>query len=201
MKNIPTQFGAGSRVRILRFLLSNVGRVVTSDEIRKASRNTPEWRRRLRELRDEFGYQIQSHRDRRELSWGQYMLATERRLPVMPPAMPEQIAVLVLERDDYTCQMCGMGACDRDPFHPWIAVRMTVGHIIQSYRGDTDLPSNLRSVCTNCNDGLKNVELPKPDRIELLTQVRRATLDDQLYLFEWLRAKFAKVRRPEQVKE
>lgn len=44
---------AGSRSRILAFLLANVGRVVGKDKIRHASGNASEWARRLRELRDE----------------------------------------------------------------------------------------------------------------------------------------------------
>ena len=41
----------------------------------------------------------------------------------------------------------------------------------------------------NCNEGLQNTARPKPDRIHLLAQVRRATIDDQETLMEWLLGK------------
>jgi len=70
--NIPPEIGTGSRRRILEYLLKNVGRVLSSDEIRKASGGVSEWARRLRELRDEYGYQVLSHKDRANLKPGQY---------------------------------------------------------------------------------------------------------------------------------
>jgi hypothetical protein len=57
----------GSKQRILDFLLANIGRVIDGEEIREASGNVSEWARRVRELRDEEGYQILTHRDRRDL--------------------------------------------------------------------------------------------------------------------------------------
>jgi hypothetical protein len=196
MANIPKEVGSGARSRVLQFLLANIGKVVTSAEIRNASGDTSEWARRLRELRDEFGFQILSHKDRRELKPGQYILETDVRLPVMPRLISKETRAFVLERNGYTCQMCGLGASDPDPFHPGLKVRLALGHIIDKSKGGTDTPGNLRAVCTNCNEGLQNTAPPKPDRIELMKQVRRATVDDQLHLLEWLEQKYAKIRPP-----
>jgi hypothetical protein len=184
----------GSRARILRFLLANIGRVIGKDEIRQASGNASEWARRLRELRDEFGYQILSHKDRRELKPGQYLLETDVRLPALPRSISKETRAFVLERNGYTCQMCGLAASDPDPYHSGLKVRLTMGHIIDKSKGGKDSPENLRAVCTNCNQGLQNSAPPKPDRIELLKQARRATLEDQLHLLEWLEKKFEKIR-------
>lgn len=186
--------GKGSRAKILRFLLANIGRVVGKDEIRKASGNPSEWARRLRELRDEFGYQILSHKDRRDLKPGQYLIETDVRLPALPRAISKETRAFVLERNGYTCQMCGRAAGDPDPFHPGQKVRLTMGHIIDKSKGGPDTPENLRAICNNCNEGLQNISPPKPDRIELLKQVRRATIGDQLHLLEWLEQKYAKIR-------
>ncbi|MGB6738800.1 MAG: HNH endonuclease signature motif containing protein [Candidatus Sulfotelmatobacter sp.] len=191
-----TEFGSGSRARILKFLLANIGRIVTSKEIREASGDASEWARRLRELRDEFGFQILSHKDRRELKPGQYLLQTDARLPVMPRAISKETRAFVLERNGYTCQMCGLGAGDPDPFHHGLKVRLVLGHIIDKSKDGPDTPGNLRAVCTNCNEGLQNTSPPKPDRLELMKQVRRATVDDQLHLLEWLEQKYAKIRPP-----
>jgi hypothetical protein len=61
-------------------------------------------------------------------------------------------------------------------------------------KGGPDTPENLRAVCTNCNEGLQNSAPPKPRRIELLKQVRRATIDDQMHLLAWLEKRFEKIR-------
>jgi hypothetical protein len=175
-------------------MLANIGRVVGKDEIRRAAGNASEWARRLRELRDEHGYQILSHKDRRELKPGQYLLQTDARLPALPRSISKETRAWVLERNGYTCQMCGAAAGDADDYHLGQKIRLTMGHIIDKSKGGLDTPENLRAVCTNCNEGLQNAAPPKPDRIELLKQVRRATIDDQLHLLAWLQGKFEKIR-------
>ena len=180
----------GSKKRILDFLLTNIGRVIEGEEIREASGNVSEWARRVRELRDEEGYQILTHRDRRDLKPGQYLLETDKRLPTFARAISKETRAYVLERNGYTCQMCGLAAGDPDPFESTRTVRLTMGHIIDKSKGGSDTSNNLRAICTNCNEGIQNISPPKPDRLHLITQVRRATIDDQLYLLEWLERKF-----------
>ena len=180
----------GSKARVLEFLLANRGRVVTSDEIRAASGNASEWGRRLRELRDEEGWQILSHRDRDSLKPGEYLLETTKRKPAFARNISKETRAIVLERNGYTCQMCGMAAGDPDPYTTGRTVRLTMGHIVEKDKGGTDDPGNLRAVCTNCNEGLQNIAPPKPDRLQLLTYVRKATRDDQKAVLEWLLTKF-----------
>ena len=48
---------------------------------------------------------------------------------------------------------------------------------------------------TNCNEGLQNTAPPKPDRLQLMKQVRRARVDDQLHLLDWLEQKFRNNRQ------
>ena len=184
----------GSKKRILDFLLTNIGRVIEGEEIREASGNVSEWARRVRELRDEEGYQILTHRDRRDLKPGQYLLETDKRLPSFARTISKETRAYVLERNGYTCQMCGLAAGDPDPFESTRTVRLTMGHIIDKSKGGSDTSNNLRAICTNCNEGLQNISPPKPDRLHLITQVRRATIDDQLYLLEWLERKFKYTR-------
>ncbi len=186
---------SGSRARILDFFLAHVGEIVNSKQIRDASGGASEWARRLRELRDEYGYQILSHKDRGELAPGQYLLETDLRLPLIPRLISKETRAFVLERNGYTCQMCGAGAGDPDPFHAGLKIRLTLGHIIDKSKGGLDTPGNLHAVCSTCNQGLQNAAPPKPDRIELLKQVRRATVSDQMHLLEWLEKKYANVRK------
>jgi len=195
MSQIPREIGSGSRRRVLEFLLGNKGQVVTSDQIRKASGNASEWARRLRELRDEYGYPILSHKDRGNLKPGEYILESDKRRPALPRGISKETRAYVLDRNGYTCQMCGAAAGDADPYHPGRTIRLALAHIIDKSKGGTDTAENLRAQCTNCNEGLQNIALARPDRIHVVAQVRRATIDDQLYVLEWLEKKFEKVRR------
>lgn len=180
----------GSKALILDFLLANVGRVLEGGEIQDAAGGVSEWARRLRELRNEDGWQILSHKDLATLKPGQYLLQTTKRLPAFKRGISKETRAWVLERNGYTCQMCGLSAADPDPFNVNRTIRLTMGHIIDKSKGGADTPENLRAVCTNCNEGLQNAGLPKPDRIFLLSQIRRAKIDDQRAVFDWLAQKF-----------
>lgn len=180
----------GSKQRILDFFLQNLGKVLESRDIQRASGGASEWARRVRELRNEAGYQILSHKDRADLKPNQYLLETTVRLPAFERSISKETRAQVLERNGYTCQMCGVAAGDPDPLGGKRTVRLTMGHIIDKSKGGEDTPSNLRAVCTNCNEGLQNTALPKPDQIHLLAQIRRATIQDQRAVLDWLLKKF-----------
>ncbi len=181
---------SGSKELILRFFLSNIGKVLEAKEIQKASGGAVEWARRVRELRNEEGYQILSHKDRSDLKPGQYLLETAHRVPAFKREISKETRAWVLERNGYTCQMCGVAAGDQDPLNESRTVRLTIGHIKDKSKGGDDSPNNLRAICTNCNEGLQNTALPKPDQVYLLSQIRRATITDQETVLKWLLKKF-----------
>jgi len=181
---------AGSKKLILEFFLENIGKVLESRQIQAASGGASEWARRVRELRNEDGYQILTHKDRVDLKPHQYLMETAKRVPGFARNISKETRAWVLERNGYTCQMCGLAAGDSDPFNTARTVRLTMGHILDKSKGGDDSPQNLRAICTNCNEGLQNTALPKPDRIHLLAQIRRATISDQQAVFEWLLRKF-----------
>jgi hypothetical protein len=115
---------------------------------------------------------------------------TAERRPAFERTISKETRAYVLERNGYTCQMCGVAAGDEDPYNPKRTVRLTIGHIIEKDKGGSDEPGNLRALCTNCNEGLQNIAPPKPDRLQLLTYVRKATRTDQLAVLGWLLTKF-----------
>jgi hypothetical protein len=179
-----------SKQLILDFFSANLGEVLTSRQIQLASGGATEWARRVRELRNEEGYQILTHKDRSDLKPNEYLLLTLKRLPAFKRNISKETRAWVLERNGYTCQMCGAAAGDPDPLGGPRTVRLTMGHIIDQSKGGDDSPQNLRAVCANCNEGLQNTALPKPDRVHLLSQIRRARVDDQKAVLDWLLAKF-----------
>ncbi len=187
-----------TKTALLEFFLANVGRVIEARELQEAARFAAEWARRVRELRNEMGYQILSHKDRADLKPGQYLLETEKRLPAFSRNISKETRAYVLERNGYTCMMCGMSAGDEDPYQPTRKVRLTMGHIKDKSKGGDDTPQNLRAVCTNCNEGLQNAAPPKPDLLMLLSHVRRATIEDQKAVLEWLLGKYKLKAQPKE---
>lgn len=117
-------------------------------------------------------------------------METIERVPAFARSVGKDTRALVLERNGYTCQMCGVAAGDPDPLGGNRTVRLTLGHIIDKSKGGDDSPRNLRAVCTNCNEGLQNLAPPKPDRLYLLAQIRKATIQDQESVLNWLLLKF-----------
>jgi hypothetical protein len=183
----------GSKDRIREFLLANIGRVVTSIEIRDAAGpEVSEWARRVRELREDEGWPILTHNDNAGLKPGQYLLKDA------PPGrsnvsfsrnISARLRAEVLDRNGFTCQWCGLTPGEIDP-ETGRKVRLHIGHIVDKNIGGKEELSNLRTLCSTCNQGAKNITSEKPTGLWLLSQVRRAGQDEQLAVLKWLRQKF-----------
>jgi hypothetical protein len=180
----------GSRARLRAYFLSNVGRVLESDELREASGNASEWARRVRELRAEEGYQILTHNDRSDLKPGQYLLLDPKPIPAFERGISKETRAFVLDRNGFTCQMCGAVAGEPHPSDPARKTRLHIGHIVDKSMGGADEPSNLRAICSVCNEGARNLTLDRPSLQKLLIQARRATGRDQLEVLKWLITKY-----------
>lgn len=151
-----------------------------------------EWARRVRELRNEEGYQILTHHDRDDLKPGQYILATSKPLPAFAREISKEVRAYVLDRNGFTCQMCGAVAGEPHPYDSTRKTRLHIGHIVDKSMGGTDDPANLRAICSVCNEGASNLTLDRPSHEKLLIQIRRATGADQIKVLEWLIRKFPK---------
>ena len=161
-----------------------------SDELRQVANNQSEWARRVRELRNEEGYQILTHNDRSELKPGQYLLEIAKPLPAFARQISKETRAFVLDRNGFTCQMCGAVAGEVHPYDATRKTRLHLGHIIDKSMGGSDEPANLRAICSVCNEGASNATLTRPDLQKLLVQVRRATVQDQREVLRWLQKKF-----------
>lgn len=182
----------GAKAKLRAHFLANIGRVMDSEELRVIAENQSEWARRVRELRTEEGYQILTHNDRSELKPGQYLLETPKPQPAFARAISKETRAFVLDRNGFTCQMCGAVAGEPHPYDTTRKTRLHLGHVIDKSMGGTDDPSNLRAICSVCNEGASNATLTRPDLQKLLIQVRRATSQDQLEVLRWLLKKFPK---------
>ena len=136
-------------------------------------------------------WKILTHHDATYLKPGQYVLTEE------PPetavkfgrTISAKLRAEVLDRNGFTCQMCGLTPGDIDS-STGRKVRLHMGHIKDKSLGGKDELSNLRALCSTYNQGAKNITGEKPTAIWLLSQVRRAGQDEQMSVLNWLLKKF-----------
>ncbi len=137
------------------------------------------------------GWKIVTHNDVTYLKPGQYVLTEE------PPeqaikferSISAKLRAEVLDRNGFTCQMCGLTPGEIDPA-TGRKVRLHLGHIKDKSLGGKIELSNLRALCSTCNQGAKNITGEKPTTIWLLSQVRRAGQEEQRSVLNWLSKKF-----------
>ena len=182
--------GGGARAKLRQHFLANIGRVMDGGELRPVAGDISEWARRVRELRTEEGYPILTHNDRSDLHPGQYLLLSAKPEPAFERAISKEVRALVLDRNGFTCQMCGAVAGEAHPYDPSRKTRLHIGHIIDKSMGGSDDPANLRAICSVCNEGAANLTLDRPSSQKLLIQIRRATSGDQVQAMAWLIRKF-----------
>ena len=190
----------GARDLLRDYFLSNLGRVLESDELRIVSGGISEWARRIRELRNEEGFQILTHNDKSELKPGQYLLLTAKPEPAFERGISKETRAIVLDRNGFTCQMCGAGAGEPHPFDLSRKTRLHLGHTIDKSMGGTDDPSNLRAICSICNEGASNITPDRPSVMKLKAQIRKSRGEDQVELLKFLVEKYplqaAKILKP-----
>ena len=172
--------------------LENKGEVLTSAQLQAAiGDDRSEWARRVRELRREEGWPIETNNDTADLRPGQYRLAGD------PPSqgsytITRRISLAqrsrILERNGYTCQSCGAGVEDKtDDGRP---VQLVIDHHEAHAHGGPDSDANLRVLCQACNQGAKDLAVQPPSWVWLMSQVRRAKREDQIKVLEQLESKF-----------
>jgi len=110
--------------------------------------------------------------------------------------MNSELRSKILDRDRFTCQMCGAVSGETHLFDHR-PTRIQIGYFIDKSQGGSDDPANLRALCSVCNEGASNVTLDRPSLHKLLVQVRRATQADQRAVLDWLRTKFPDVATPD----
>jgi hypothetical protein len=179
----------GARDRIREFFIENVGKILTTQQIRKVG-GISEYARRIRELRDEEGFQIKTHVDRADLKPGEYILETLDQRPVISRTISPQLRNEILERNGFTCQLCGAGAGDPDPFNPNRKVRLHIDHIKPLSQGGTNDRNNLRVLCSACNQGKANVQLPSDTALNIIAKIRKLPKSEQLEIYNILKRKF-----------
>jgi len=181
----------GARARLRTYFSQNVGRVLTNKELAEAAGSVTEWARRVRELRSQEGMDIQTQHDRTDLRPGEYVLVSLEPRPAFSASVPPAQRARILHRNGMTCQLCGAGAGEPDPYDPGKRVRLQVDHIVPMSEGGTNEDDNLRALCSACNEGRSNLQIEPSERaLNVLGVVRRAPRDVQDQVYRFLRGKF-----------
>lgn len=175
-----------ARNRIRRFFEENLGKIVTTQQIEKIA-GISDYQRRIRELRNEEGYQIKSYKDRLDLKPNQYILETLKRLPKVDRKISRKLRNEIFERNGFTCRLCGKAAGDPDETNPGRKVQLHIDHEVPLAQGGTNSRENLRVLCSLCNQEKSNLQLASETAINLLARIRKTSRQVQKEVFEALK--------------
>jgi len=140
------------RTKILAYFKQNVGKAVTGEELRYVANDKTEWARRVRELRTEYGWPIETkNTGRPDLSIGSYVLESLRQSPEHDRQIPDPVRGAVLRRDKYKCVSCGWRHDDWNPSDPR---HLELHHKKEHTKGGANTESNLITVCTICHNDI-----------------------------------------------
>lgn len=151
MANQIRKSSAGVRDKLLRFFRSNVGKHITSEELRYVAGNVSEWARRTRELRTEDGWPIITRNNGDPaLPVGVYVLARDEQAPPHDRHIPEIVRREVMRRDNWSCRWRGCGWPHGFPEsdHRYLEAH----HITHHKEGGENVAENLITLCNLHHD-------------------------------------------------
>ena len=150
----------GSQGRILRYLLQNVGEIVTTEELAYVAK-AKEFGRRIRELRTEAGYAIATmFTGRPDLKMGEYVLeSAERIAEPHDRKIPFDVQKAVYERDENRCKNCGWNRSQWRRDDPRM---LELHHLEEHAEGGSNIKENLVCLCSRCHDDVHagRIQLP-----------------------------------------
>ena len=99
-----------------------------------------------------------------------------------------EYAQTVLQRDSFTCQTCGATGAEvggRD--------LMRLGYLARNDETVKNSTLDLKTLCPDCDEGFATAQLlPRMNAQDLLVQLRRATVADQIEVLKWLAKKYSR---------
>ena len=107
--DIRKQHGS-SLEKLLKYFKANIGKPLTSEELRYVAGGKSEWARRIRELRTEQGWPVKTRfTGRPDLPSGMYIMESERQDRPHDRHISDFVRGKVLERDNYACRADTLG--------------------------------------------------------------------------------------------
>lgn len=151
MANQIRKSDAGVRDKLLRFFKANVGKPITSEELRYVAGNVSEWARRTRELRTEDGWPVVTRTSGDpSLPVGVYVLMRDEQAPAHDRHIPEIVRREVMRRDNWSCRWkdCGWPHGFPDTDHRYLEAH----HITHHAKGGENSVQNLVTLCNLHHD-------------------------------------------------
>lgn len=161
MANQIRKSDAGVRDKLLRFFRENVGKPITSEELRYVAGNVSEWARRTRELRTEDGWPVVTRTSGDpSLPVGVYVLMRDEQAPAHDRHIPEIVRREVMRRDNWSCRWVGCGWPNGfpDTDHRYLEAH----HVKQHAHGGENTAENLVTLCNLHHD-----ETHRTDKLEI----------------------------------
>jgi hypothetical protein len=150
MANQIRRSTAGAREKILRYFRANVGKQITSEELRYVA-NISDWPRRARELRTEDGWPIVTRfTGDPTLPAGIYVLERDEQAPAHDRHIPEIVRREVMQRDNWSCRWRGCGW--PHGFPPQDHRFLEAHHRIHHADRGPNTPENLVTLCNLHHD-------------------------------------------------
>lgn len=194
------------RARIEAFLLDNVGKVITREQLIEVARDPgtgiePEnWHQRLSELRTDSGYTILSSRDRKILGSGEYMLASAEKKTTAGKRkfIDAKTWKKVVEEAGYRCQWvdggvrCTLHEGDTDPVGGG-TVHLTPDHKTPHEVNpeiDSNDPNKWQALCGRHQVTKKNYWDHTTGRLNVYAIVQSATETEKRRVYKFLKEYF-----------
>lgn len=132
--------------RMLSLLRQSVGQPITGEQFRYIAGKANEWPRRLRELRTEEGWPVQTRmQGRPDLPVGSYVLVEDRQAEPHDRKISDPVRSAVLERDKFSCRHCGWSLDTRHPDGP--KQFLELHHVHEHALGGANTVENLVTLC------------------------------------------------------
>lgn len=177
-----------ARDKLRNYLSANVGKVLRTRDLREVA-GISDYARRIRELRDEEGMSIKSHKERADLRPDEYILENLERLPVGDPRIPALTRKTVLERDGKHCRLCGAGA-DGASSARASGAKLRIEYVEALEQGGTDQLDNIGVICSECTKTKEKARRGNQSARELIVLIRRASPAVQREVYAILRRSF-----------
>jgi len=193
--NFKPEKNRSARDRILEYFKLRVGEIINKDELIEIAKIS-DWARRVRELKDEYGWEIESFRDSHDLKPGQYRLRSLEQGAIAPRIVTAEQRRHILQRDGYKCQylnqdgkMCGLKEGDPHPYRKGRRVTLQIDHIIPISLGGNNEEDNLRTFCSFHNALRTNLYLAD-GTVDILILIRKLPLEAKREAYDYLKQFF-----------
>lgn len=177
-----------ARDKLRTYLSANVGKVLRTRDLRDVA-GISDYARRIRELRDDEGMSIKTHKERADLRPDEYILENLERLPVGDPRIPASARKTVLERDGNRCRFCRAGA-DAGSSTRGSRTKLRIEYIEALEQGGTDQLDNIGVICSECAKTKEKARRGNQSARELVVLIRRASPAVQREVYAILKRSF-----------